>query len=142
MAKLGLKEFKSRWLKEFGIALAGRPNADFLRRGLSHRLQEKAYGGLSTASRRALKRLGEQIVDGTVPVALTAPRIKAGTRLIRAWRGETHEVTVLEPGFAYQGRRYASLSEIARKITGTRWSGPRFFGLKTAADAKSRVSHA
>jgi hypothetical protein len=54
---------------------------------------------------------------------------KSGTRLIRAWQGKTHEVTVLEEGFRYQGQPYKTLSEIARLITGTRWSGPRFFGL-------------
>jgi hypothetical protein len=64
--------------------------------------------------------------------ALSVPlRIKPGTRLIRAWRGERHQVTVLEHGFEYRGERHVSLSAIARAITGTRWSGPAFFGLKT-----------
>jgi hypothetical protein len=59
-----------------------------------------------------------------------APQIKAGTRLIRDWRGQAHRVTVLENGYEYAGKRYSSLSQIARLITGTRWSGPLFFGLK------------
>jgi hypothetical protein len=64
--------------------------------------------------------------------ALSVPlRIKPGTRLIRAWRGERHQVTVLEHGFEYRGERHGSLSAIAHAITGARWSGPAFFGLKT-----------
>ncbi|HEV2464484.1 MAG TPA: DUF2924 domain-containing protein, partial [Acidobacteriaceae bacterium] len=57
-------------------------------------------------------------------------RIKPGTRLIRQWQGETHHVTVCDQGFEYNGQKYSSLSEIARLITGTRWSGPLFFGIK------------
>jgi hypothetical protein len=69
--------------------------------------------------------------QGALPALVIAPRIKLGTRLVRQWQGETHEVTLLDSGYAYRGQRYASLSEIARFITGTRWSGPLFFGLKT-----------
>ncbi len=61
---------------------------------------------------------------------LAEPRIKPGTRLVRVWQGSLHEVTVLDAGFSYRGQTYASLSVIARQITGTRWSGPQFFGLK------------
>jgi hypothetical protein len=61
---------------------------------------------------------------------LRPPKIKPGTRLVRGWRGDTHVVTVLEEGFEYRDKRYGSLSEIARLVTGTRWSGPAFFGLK------------
>jgi len=60
------------------------------------------------------------------------PRYKPGTRLIREWQGVTHEVTIEEQGYSWNGRHYRSLSHIARKITGTRWSGPRFFGLNGA----------
>jgi hypothetical protein len=58
--------------------------------------------------------------------------LRLGARLIRTWKGTTHEITVVERGFAYRGRRYRSLTEIAQAITGAHWSGPRFFGLKTA----------
>jgi hypothetical protein len=72
--------------------------------------------------------------------ALSVPlRIKPGTRLIRAWRGERHQVTVLENEFAYRGARYRSLSAIARTITGTRWSGPTFFGLKTRRSGNGKT---
>lgn len=66
-------------------------------------------------------------------MSIDAPRFKPGTRLIREWQGKTFEVTVMDRGYAYRGNRYESLSEIAREITGARWSGPRFFGLKKTA---------
>jgi hypothetical protein len=64
-------------------------------------------------------------------VALSKPRLKAGAVLLREWHGTTHRVTVLEKGFEYRDQRFTSLSEVARRITGSRWSGPLFFGLKT-----------
>jgi len=69
---------------------------------------------------------------------LDVPRIRPGARLIREWQGETYKVMVVEDGFVYQGNRYKSLSEIARLITGTRWSGPRFFGLERAPGQEKR----
>jgi hypothetical protein len=68
--------------------------------------------------------------DRAAKTVSSSARIKPGTRLIRQWDGQTHQVTVAEEGFEYKGERYKSLSEIARLITGTRWSGPLFFGLK------------
>ena len=88
-------------------------------------------GGLAPAQRRHLADLAARL-ERDPETALSLPlRIKPGTRLIRAWRGERHQVTVLEHGFEYRGERHGSLSAIARAITGTRWSGPAFFGLKT-----------
>ena len=69
---------------------------------------------------------------------VTVPSLKPGTRLIREWKGDMHEVEVRETGFLWQGERYASLSRIARLITGTRWSGPVFFGLKTPGSNRAR----
>jgi hypothetical protein len=103
----------------------------FLVRGLAHRLQENALGGLAPAQRRHLADLAARL-KGDPGTTLSLPlRIKPGTRLIRAWRGERHQVTVLEHGFEYRGERHGSLSAIARAITGTCWSGPAFFGLKS-----------
>jgi hypothetical protein len=98
---------------------------------LAYRIQEIAYGGLSPKAGAELYRIAKSIEkNGTSNEALTRPRIKTGTRLFRQWRGHTHEVFVTESGYEYRGVAYRSLSEIARKITGTRWSGPAFFGLK------------
>lgn len=105
---------------------------DLLRRGIAHRIQEKAYGGVSASTRRLLDQL--------VKAAMAKPngrlelprRIKPGSELVRTWKGKTYRVMVMADGFAYDGQRFASLSEIASEITGTKWNGPRFFGLRSA----------
>ena len=110
----------------------------FLIKRLAYRIQELAHGGLSA---RAEAKLNERIEEedlrarGKTPVR-KGDRPIAGTRLIREWQGVEHTATVLDEGFEYQGRRYQSLSAIARAITGTRWSGPLFFGLRNHRGAK------
>jgi hypothetical protein len=105
-------------------------------------LQEQAFGGLKPAYKRRLRQLAESFDrdSGRVAKAVSSSaRIKPGTRLIRQWDGQTHQVTVAEDGFEYKGERYKSLSEIARLITGTRWSGPLFFGLKQSQKDQTRL---
>jgi hypothetical protein len=110
---------------------------DLLRRSIAHRIQEKAYGGLLPSTQRLLDQL--------VRAAMAKPngrlelprRIKPGSELVRNWKGKTHRVMVMADGFAYDGERFASLSEIASEITGTRWNGPRFFGLRPVANKGS-----
>jgi len=97
---------------------------------LAYKLQEQAYGGLKPAIKRRLSELARGFEKDPKRVMKQTTAIKLGTRLIRRWDGETHHVTVSEQGFEYKGERYRSLSEIARLITSTRWSGPLFFGLK------------
>ena len=107
-------------------------NRRYLESRLAYRIQELAYGGLKPETVRRLERLGEELDGGdrkrsriradTMPIA--------GTRLIREWQGVEHVVTVTSDGFEWQGRPYKSLSAIARAITGTRWNGLVFFGLK------------
>ena len=106
---------------------------DLLRRSIAHRIQEKAYGVLSAPTQRLLDQL--------VKAALAKPngrlelprRIKPGAELVRTWNGKTYRVMVMADGFAHDGRTFASLSEIASEITGTRWNGPRFFGLRVGS---------
>ncbi|QOZ21662.1 hypothetical protein XI02_14065 [Bradyrhizobium sp. CCBAU 21365] len=106
---------------------------DLLRRSIAHQIQEQTYGGLSREHQRMLNQL--------VKAARTKPngriavprRIKPGSELVRTWNRCTYRVMVMEDGFAYEGRTFASLSEIATAITGTKWSGPRFFGLRPSA---------
>jgi hypothetical protein len=115
--------FRSEPPKAFG--------PDLLRRSIAHRIQEKAYGALPAATRRLLDQL--------VKAAMAKPngrlelprRIKPGSELVRTWKGKSYRVMVLANGFAYDGKTFASLSEIASEITGTRWNGPRFFGLRS-----------
>jgi hypothetical protein len=124
-------ELKAQWRELFD----SEPppfNRRYLESRLAYRIQELAYGGLKPETIRRLERLGEELDGGdrkksriradTMPIA--------GTRLIREWRGVEHVVTVTADGFEWQGRPYKSLSAIARAITGTRWNGLIFFGLK------------
>jgi DUF2924 family protein len=107
---------------------------DLLRRSIAHRIQEKAYGGLSASTRRLLDQL--------VKAAMAKPngrlelprRIKPGSELVRTWKGKSYRVMVMADGFAYDGKTFTSLSEIASEITGTRWNGPRFFGLRSSSN--------
>ena len=96
---------------------------------LAYRIQEKAFGGLKESTARRLRELAEEHVGGAKPVPASL-RPKIGTRYIREYQGRMHEVTVLESGFEYDDETYRSLTEIAKVITGTKWSGPVFFGLK------------
>jgi hypothetical protein len=100
---------------------------------LAYRLQEKAYGGLKAPAIRQLRTLVEDEALGRKMVGFPALRTKPGTRMVREWNGKLHEVSVLADGYEYSGRTYRSLSVIARAITGTRWSGPAFFGIKRHA---------
>ena len=105
-----------------------RLSRDLTLRALAYAIQEESFGGLS---RQAVKRLKGSIEgEGEGPGALSPGlRLSAGARLVREWRGRTHSVEVFDQGFLYQGVSYKSLSEVARRITGAHWSGPRFFGL-------------
>ena len=107
-------------------------NRRFLERRLAYRIQELAYGGLKPETIRRLKALGEELDGGDRKQRQIRANLKpiAGTRLIREWQGVEHAVTVTADGFEWQGRPYKSLSAIARAITGTRWNGWVFFGLK------------
>ena len=107
-------------------------NRRFLESRLAYRIQELTYGGLKPETIERLEALGEQLDGGKITVRRrrTDHRPIAGTRLIREWQGVEHCVTVRDHGFEWQGRPYKSLSAIARAITGTRWNGWVFFGLK------------
>jgi Protein of unknown function (DUF2924) len=115
--------------KELNGAEAPPYNRRFLESRLAYRIQELAYGGLRPETVARLDALADKL-DGKRPKRITADRPIAGTRLIREWQGLEHCVTVLGGGYEYQGRPYQSLSAIARAITGTRWNGPLFFGLR------------
>jgi hypothetical protein len=99
---------------------------------LAYRLQEKALGGLRPATRRLLASAADDAAARRTMPEARERKIKPGTTLLREWHGVQHRLTVLEDGVQFAGERYRSLSEVARKITGSRWSGPLFFGLKSA----------
>ena len=105
---------------------------DLLRRSIAHRIQEKAYGGLSASTRRLLGQLVKAATAKPNGRLELPRRIKPGSELVRTWKRKSYRVMVMADGFAYDGKRFGSLSEIASEITGTRWNGPRFFGLRSA----------
>jgi hypothetical protein len=108
---------------------------DLLRRTIAYKIQEIAYGGMDAATKRQLNALIAQ--HAKTPGKIVLPRrIRPGAILVRQWKGESHRVAILENGFAYAGKTHESLSEIARLITGTRWNGPRFFGLRAKKEAQ------
>ena len=113
-----------RWLELHGSPPMKTMTEGLLTRGIAYELQVRQFGGLTPAERKALVALAWGRANPT-PVAL-----KPGTRLYRSWQGVTQEVLVLEGRYSWRDKSYASLSEVARAITGTRWSGPRFFGLR------------
>ena len=105
---------------------------DLLIRALAYDLQERTHGGASAALRRRLQSLAEASEKGALAVDRGIV-LKAGTTLVRQWRGHTHTVLVQKDGFEHKGQRYRSLTVIAERITGAHWSGPRFFGLTKRA---------
>ena len=137
LERLSHAALKKRWCALFGNdpPAYGR---QFLRRRLAYRIQELAFGGLSEASRAQMEALAPSVESQENKSA--PPRAKQrsrkpdlappGTRLIREFREKRYEVVVVEKGFEFEGRRYRSLSAIAREITGTQWNGPAFFGLR------------
>jgi hypothetical protein len=102
----------------------------FLVRAIAYRLQEQAFGGLKPATRRGLARIADEAATTNSPKRRQLRKAETGTILVREWQGNAHRVTVLNEGVAFNGKRYRSLSEVAHEITGSRWSGPRFFGLR------------
>jgi hypothetical protein len=113
---------------------------ELLIRAVAYRMQELTLGGLRSEPQRQLRQTAQQLKQPGGTAIHPRPRLTPGTRLIRDWQSRTYEVMVLDDGFSWQGMQYRSLSAIARKITGTAWSGPLFFGLKqdrSAAQAPS-----
>jgi hypothetical protein len=133
LSSMPIVELRARWRALFKSEPPKAFGPDLLRRSIAYRIQEDAYGGLDRATKRLLRQVKAQMRK-TPGKILLPRRIKAGAVLVRRWKGESHRVMVLDEGFAYEGKTYESLSVIAREITGTRWNGPRFFGLRGEKD--------
>ncbi|WP_205651042.1 DUF2924 domain-containing protein [Tsuneonella mangrovi] len=118
-------EVKAEWRRAFGTPAPPAFGIALTTRAIAARYQEQALGGLTRAELRMLEVQARR--NERKPK--TAPVVKPGTWLSRTWHGEVHEVVVLDGAYEYRGSRFASLSAIAREITGAHWSGPRFFGL-------------
>jgi len=118
-----------KWRTLYGTEPPCGVRNNFLMHAIAHRMQEQALGGLKPAIRRFLEKAAEDDASRQQILPVISS-IKPGTRLLREWNGVTYEVIIMKDGVQCNGRRYRSLSEVARAITGTRWSGPLFFGLK------------
>jgi hypothetical protein len=131
---LPLPELRKRWQETFGSPPLPAFRSDYLVRVMAYRIQEQAFGSLTKVAARKLQQAIKDFDRGIKP-KLTARNnvLRPGSKLLRDWQGYTHEVTVISGGFVYRDKTYHSLSEVARLITGTRWSGPLFFGLKRAS---------
>lgn len=121
----GRRQLRERWRELFRAAPPIAFTPDILVRGIAWRLQERAMGGLSASARLLVVKAGQ--APASRPKRTSSLRL--GNRLVRRWRGRTYVVDVTADGLVHDGAKFGSLTEIARHITGTRWSGPRFFGL-------------
>ena len=129
---LGIDALRKRWRLMFGTSTPDTLTKDFIARIIAYRIQEQAFGGLEPELAKMLQRLAE----GKKPDELKR-RLKSGTVLVREYAGKRHTVTVAADGFLWNGATYASLSVIAHEITGTKWNGPRFFGLRVPKSDRS-----
>ena len=136
LAATPVAELKQQWRELFGKEPPAF-NRPYLVSRLTYRIQDLAYGGLRPETRARLEALGEQLDGGNVVLRRTRAdsRPLTGTRLLREWHGVEHAITVMADGFDWEGRPYKSLSAIARAITGTRWNGWTFFGLRARSGA-------
>jgi len=129
LAALDLEPLRAEWRRRWGDPPSLR-SRELLARAFAHKLQAEAFGDLPAAIQRRTSELAKQFIAdrGFTPQAATA--LLPGSSLIREWQGKRHEVAVVADGFVYQGQKFGSLSKVAHFITGTKWNGPAFFGLK------------
>jgi hypothetical protein len=141
LPKLDLTELREEWRRLYKTDASPHLSRELLIRAVAYRMQEVALGGLRPEPQRQLRQIVQELKQ-TGEAKRFRPQLKPGTRLMREWQGRTYEVVVLDGGLSWQGMQYCSLSAIARKITGTAWSGPLFFGLKQNRSASRGSSHA
>lgn len=126
-------ELQMLWRDAYGVDPPARISVLLMRQAIAYRLQAKHLGGLDFATKRALKRVREEPNSAHAKPGPIGAGIANGTVLVREWHGAVHRVTATETGVLYRGKLFRSLSEVARQITGTRWSGPLFFGLRKSS---------
>ena len=138
---LSRHQLLGRWQELYGKTPPSGIRREVMIPFLAYRIQENAQGGLTASARAQIKSVARNLeCAGNSLNRSTRLRIKTGTRILRRWRREMHEVSVTETGYEYRGHGYRSLSEIARLITGTRWSGPAFFGVRKSASKRVQTS--
>ena len=135
-------ELHLAWRRHYRAIPPKKMSRDILELGIAWKIQENKLGGLGAAVKRQIAELASTMEAKSDLAKPRAISLKPGARLLRAWEGVTHEVLVVEDGFLWAGRTWRSLSAIARAITGTRWSGPRFFGMKVTTDSNASAQKA
>src|SRR5271165_4932096 len=130
LSELTIFELREEWRRLHRAPPPMRLSRDLLIRGITYKLQERAYGALSKATLRKLNQTGPGSTSRGAAKPAQPISLKPGTRLVREWRGTTHMVLVHADGLEWRGQRYSSLTLVTREITGAHWSGPRFFGLR------------
>src|SRR5208282_437212 len=128
---------KERWRALYGTEPPRRISRDLLVRALAYRIQEKALGGLKPSARRLLAKVAADASARRPIQVAPEPSLKPGMVLLREWHGTQHQVIVRDDGIVFNGKQYKSLSQVAYRITGTKWSGPLFFGLKSNRQEQS-----
>jgi hypothetical protein len=140
LEQLSRAELRILWERELAAKPPPSLGRDILALGVAYARQERRYGALAKPVARELDRLAARVLpDGTTDARqpLTPPLPRTGTIVVREWHGTTHHVTVTDDGFLWNAKIHRSLSSVARAITGTKWNGPRFFGLR---DVKTKTS--
>jgi hypothetical protein len=132
LGEMAYSNLRLAWRRLYRVHPPKKLSRDLLVLGVAWKLQESVLGGLSASTKRQLAALATTMETKSDLAKARKVSLRPGARLVRAWGGETHEVLVVEDGFLWRGRTWASLSVIAREMTGTHWSGPRFFGLGKA----------
>ena len=132
LGEMTYTDLRFAWRRLYQVHPPKKLSRNLLELGVAWKLQERVLGGLSATTKRQLDELARTLATKSDLVKARKVSLRLGARLIRAWGGETHEILVVEDGFVWRGKTWESLSMIAREITGTRWSGPRFFGLDKA----------
>ena len=140
LPELALSELRQQWRVLYKSDPSPHLSRELLLRAVAYWMQEVALGELGPGHQRHLRQIALQFNQTGEIRRRARVELKSGTRLLREWQGRTYEVLVLEDGFSWQGTHYGSLSAVARKITGTPWSGPLFFGLKQNRPAARRSS--
>ena len=128
-------ELRAEWRRLHHMQPPKSLSRDLLQRGITYKIQERTFGGLSKSVLRMLAVAGPDATSDDHRRAAPRTAVKPGTRLVREWNGQTHSVLVHADGVEWRGKRYSSLSVVARENTGAHWSGPRFFGLTSKKGA-------
>jgi hypothetical protein len=127
------EELLTLWQENFGKPASPRLRRELILPILAYRIQERVYGGLDPESERRLKEVAASLNRPESRQTKATQRFKPGSKIIREWKGETHEVLITSSGYEYRGEAFKTLSPIATRITGTHWSGPAFFGTRQKA---------